>query len=57
MGSFSKSYLGDFLQTITGNKTLDAADLEPIMVKMKENLQAKNVAHEIAERFDIMIHL
>ena len=50
MGGFSKSYLGDFLTSITGNKVLDAQDLEPVMTKMKDSLQAKNVAHEIADR-------
>jgi signal recognition particle receptor subunit alpha len=47
--SFSNSYLGGLLQNVTGGKLITKADLEPAMVKIKETLQSKNVALEIAD--------
>lgn len=47
--SFSKTYLGDLLQTVTGNKVLEESDLAPVLAKVQETLQGKNVAQEIAD--------
>lgn len=47
--NFSKTYLGSMLQSLTGNKVLEADDLQPVLDTMKQNLMAKNVAAEIAE--------
>lgn len=43
------SYIGSMIQTITGGKVLDENDLKPILEEMKEMLQSKNVAQEIAD--------
>mmetsp|Transcript_35997 Transcript_35997/g.36679 ORF Transcript_35997/g.36679 Transcript_35997/m.36679 type:complete len:345 (-) Transcript_35997:184-1218(-) len=48
-GWFGKSYLGDLIQSVTGNKVLEDEDLQPVLLKMRESLQAKNVAQEIAD--------
>lgn len=47
--SFSNTYLGGLLQNVTGGKLITKADLEPVMVLIKETLQSKNVAQEIAD--------
>ena len=47
--SFGKTYLGGLLQSVTGNKVLDESDLSPVLERVKESLQAKNVAQEIAD--------
>ncbi|KAJ3409730.1 hypothetical protein HDV05_004287 [Chytridiales sp. JEL 0842] len=48
----SKSSTGgvfSFFQSLTGQKTLKAEHLAPVLAKMKEHLVSKNVAAEIAE--------
>eukprot|EP01041_Mallomonas_annulata_P004144 gene4144-8240_t len=47
--NFGKTYIGDLLQSVTGNKVLEESDLEPVLDKVKEQLQGKNVAQEIAD--------
>ena len=47
--TFGKTYIGGLLQSVTGNKVLEAEDLDPVLTKVKESLQAKNVAQEIAD--------
>lgn len=47
--SFQSSYVGSMIQTITGGKILEENDLKPILDEMKEMLQSKNVAQEIAD--------
>lgn len=46
--AFSNSYVGNMIQHVTGGKVLTHEDLEPVLREMKEILQAKNVASEIA---------
>jgi signal recognition particle receptor subunit alpha len=47
--SLQTSYLGSMIQTITGGKVLEESDLTPVLDEMKEMLQSKNVAQEIAD--------
>jgi signal recognition particle receptor subunit alpha len=47
--SLQSSYLGSMIQTITGGKILEESDLKPVLDEMKEMLQSKNVAQEIAD--------
>lgn len=47
--TLGNSYLGGFVKTITGGQVLDEAALSPILKDMKEMLQGKNVAQEIAD--------
>jgi len=46
---FSRSSVGTFLSSLTGNKVLDRLDLEPVMESLKGQLIGKNVAREAAE--------
>jgi signal recognition particle receptor subunit alpha len=46
--ALSNSYVGNIIQHVTGGKILTDEDLEPVLREMKEILQAKNVALEIA---------
>jgi len=48
-GWFGKTTVGSFLQSVTGNKTLQDEDLQPVLDKMRQQLIGKNVASEIAE--------
>jgi signal recognition particle receptor subunit alpha len=50
-GNTSTSSKGvfSFFQSLTGQKTLSADDLAPVLAKMKEHLISKNVAAEIAD--------
>jgi signal recognition particle receptor subunit alpha len=47
--SLQTSYVGSMIQTITGGKILEESDLKPVLDEMKEMLQSKNVAQEIAD--------
>ena len=47
--SLQTSYVGSMIQTITGGKILEERDLLPVLDEMKEMLQSKNVAQEIAD--------
>mmetsp|Transcript_20570 Transcript_20570/g.27105 ORF Transcript_20570/g.27105 Transcript_20570/m.27105 type:complete len:611 (+) Transcript_20570:252-2084(+) len=47
--SIGKSKIGNFFQSLTGNKILNNEDLDPIIDSMRENLMTKNVAAEISE--------
>jgi hypothetical protein len=38
----------NWFKSVTGNKPLDASDLEPVMGQFREHLISKNVAKEIA---------
>ena len=42
--------VGGFFQQITGNKTLERADLAPVLKQMTELLTGKNVALEVAQQ-------
>lgn len=46
---WKKSYFGNMLQSITGNKVLTEEDLKPVLQDMNQMLQGKNVAQEIAD--------
>lgn len=47
--NFGNTYLGSLVQTVTGGKILTKEDLKPVMEKIMESLQGKNVAQEIAD--------
>ncbi|KAG6609846.1 Signal recognition particle receptor subunit alpha [Phytophthora cinnamomi] len=47
--SFSKTRLGNFLSTVSGNKILEREDLEPVITPMHQMLISKNVASEVAD--------
>ncbi len=47
--SLKNTYLGSILQTVTGGKILTKDDLAPVMANIREALQGKNVAQEIAD--------
>ncbi|CEG50098.1 signal recognition particle receptor subunit alpha [Plasmopara halstedii] len=47
--SFSKTRLGDFLNTVTGNKILEREDLKSVITPMHQMLITKNVASEVAD--------
>jgi signal recognition particle receptor subunit alpha len=47
--SLQTSFVGSMIQTITGGKILEETDLRPVLAEMKEMLQSKNVAQEIAD--------
>ena len=46
---FGASRIGGFLRTISGNKVLEAADVEPVLDSLRSQLMSKNVAAEVAE--------
>ncbi|KAI9907074.1 hypothetical protein PsorP6_004019 [Peronosclerospora sorghi] len=46
---FSKTRIGNFLSTVSGNKILERADLEPVINPMHQMLISKNVASEVAD--------
>lgn len=39
-----------YLRNLAGTKSLDAADLQPVLLKFKDHLISKNVASEVAEK-------
>lgn len=45
----TRSKAGTFLSSLTGNKVLDRADLEPVMEQLKQQLIGRNVAREAAD--------
>jgi len=47
--SWLGSKIGGFFGALTGNQTLDAENIQPSIVAIKENLIGKNVASEVAE--------
>ncbi|CAI5744661.1 unnamed protein product [Peronospora destructor] len=47
--SFSKTRVGNFLSTMSGNKILERNDLEPVINPMHQMLISKNVASEVAD--------
>ncbi|KAF4321102.1 hypothetical protein JM18_004891 [Phytophthora kernoviae] len=47
--SFSKTRLGNFLSTVSGNKILEREDLESVITPMHQMLISKNVASEVAD--------
>ena len=47
--NFGSTYLGSLVQTVTGGRILTKEDLKPVMAKILESLQGKNVAQEIAD--------
>ncbi|KAG7396476.1 hypothetical protein PHYBOEH_002242 [Phytophthora boehmeriae] len=47
--SFSKTRLGNFLSTVSGNKILGREDLESVITPMHQMLISKNVASEVAD--------
>ncbi|TDH65105.1 uncharacterized protein CCR75_007271 [Bremia lactucae] len=47
--SFSKTRLGNFLSTVSGNKILEREDLESVIIPMHQMLITKNVASEVAD--------
>jgi signal recognition particle receptor subunit alpha len=47
--SFGNTFFGSLVQTVTGGKILTKDDLKPVMEKIMESLQGKNVAQEIAD--------
>ncbi|CAH0491178.1 unnamed protein product [Peronospora farinosa] len=47
--SFSKTRVGNFLSTMSGNKILERDDLEPVINPMHQMLISKNVASEVAD--------
>ncbi|KAF1795263.1 P-loop containing nucleoside triphosphate hydrolase [Phytophthora cactorum] len=47
--SFTKTRLGNFLSTVSGNKILEREDLEPVITPMHQMLISKNVASEVAD--------
>lgn len=46
----SFGFFTKYINTLTGNKTLEEEDLEPILSKFRTHLMEKNVASEIAEK-------
>lgn len=46
--AFTNSYVGSMIQHVTGGKVLTEEDLDPVLKEMREILQSKNVASEIA---------
>lgn len=46
----SRSWLGSMMKSVVGSSALSKADLEPMLDSLKEKLQSKNVASEIAEK-------
>jgi signal recognition particle receptor subunit alpha len=46
----SRSWLGSMMKSVVGSSALSKADLAPILDSLKEKLQSKNVASEIAEK-------
>lgn len=45
---FQNTAIGGLLATVTGQKVLEEADLEPVLEKMEQQLMDKNVAAEVA---------
>jgi signal recognition particle receptor subunit alpha len=46
---FSRTAVGSFLATLTGNKVLERADVDPVMESLKSQLIGKNVAKDTAD--------
>ena len=46
---FARSALGSWVSSLTGNKVLGRADLEPVAESLRTHLMGKNVAKEVAD--------
>lgn len=48
-------WFGSVFKSLTGGRVLTAGDVEPVLSKLKEHLQAKNTAAEVAAQVSVCV--